>query len=476
MKNRSKNISELRVGKLSDDNASIDSKIDNKWRLWMGMICIMAGSIFLGAVPAFAQTPCSELFITEVTVGKNEISQLSGSTFELNYAIEVFNPTGSDIELSGYALELTDGVTPNIIPLNGVIAAGQTYVICNSSAGYDLKQFANQLSERLDFEPCVTLALKRGNVVIDKIGQGGTPTAGTFDPVAFVNDPYGYLATYHLDFNDFQSIDMRRSLLTEFGDPVMNSPSEIIGEWAYFPNSDVSDLGNYVGLCNRPAANDIVGFNTASGTVSVNNTLQPDPLTLKMNGSTSYYPNNTNASMSYSQEAGSTGNVCSDMSINPFPEFSWFPLGSAVNSSQFPCSTNNFKLLNNGSNPGVSSQGNFSNASCKVIIKMSSNNSNVTIDAAKSNHVVYRVRSAGIEETKSNTIKLSPNPATSIINVSITEPSVATVIDNLGRQIYATELTPLNNVIGISTLTPGVYTLIINGKSKQASVIFEKIR
>ncbi|MGB0918565.1 MAG: lamin tail domain-containing protein [Flavobacteriales bacterium] len=72
------------------------------------------------SISAIAQTPCSDIFISEYVEG-----------LENNHAIELFNPTGGAIDLSQYQMgRFRDGSgTPMLFILSGVIQPYATYVI-----------------------------------------------------------------------------------------------------------------------------------------------------------------------------------------------------------------------------------------------------------------------------------------------------------------------------------------------------------
>lgn len=192
---------------------------------------------------------CSNLFFSELTFGKNP----NGNLFDLNYAVEIFNPTQSNINLSNYSLELSNGFNSlTIIPLNGTIAAGDVYVICNSNADLNLQSLSDQLVSSLDFGNNVKLDLTHNNNVIDRIGQTGNPTSGGIDFVQLLEDPYAYLSTFHLDLNDYQNIDIRRGMFVRQGNPTFSSATDIIGNWSYKFNSDRTNIGQHSSNCNRP--------------------------------------------------------------------------------------------------------------------------------------------------------------------------------------------------------------------------------
>src|SRR5699024_6162792 len=81
-------------------------------------------SALLVAAPAAADAP-TDLFISEY---------VEGSSF--NKAIEIYNGTGADVALAGYALsQFSNGSSTASVTLNltGTLADGDVYVIAHSS-------------------------------------------------------------------------------------------------------------------------------------------------------------------------------------------------------------------------------------------------------------------------------------------------------------------------------------------------------
>ncbi len=195
------------------------------------------------AQPIYTPQPCGDLFFSELAFGKIT----DGSTFDLNYAVEIFNPTSDTIHLENYTLDLSNslGVVTSI-PFYGQILPGDVYVLCNDNADLNLKSLADSLTSGLDFEANVILELKYNGTVIDRFGQTGTSTGGSIDLVQLFADPYGYLSNFHLDLNDYQNIDIRRGFFVDKGDPNFTSATSILGKWYYEVNTDRTSIGSHV--------------------------------------------------------------------------------------------------------------------------------------------------------------------------------------------------------------------------------------
>ena len=198
--------------------------------------------------------------------------------FDLNYAVEIFNPTQTTISLANYTLELTDPLQNTIsIPLNGSIAPWGTHIVCNDNADLNLQGLADELSSGLDFELYMMLDLKNNGVVIDRVGQGGTATNNTFDVYAFILDPVGYLANLHVDLNDFETINLRRGITVTKGEPNFSTPIDLKDNWAFYPNIDRSNLGQHLCRCNydvllanNPGVEEILEFGYTLGNSTLN--------------------------------------------------------------------------------------------------------------------------------------------------------------------------------------------------------------
>ena len=93
-----------------------------------------------------------------------------------NKAIELTNTGDADLSLDGYSIELYGNgeTTPNNIEaLTGTLAAGDVYVITNSSADSDIASQSDITSTVTFFNGNDVLVLKQGTTVIDRIGQVG---------------------------------------------------------------------------------------------------------------------------------------------------------------------------------------------------------------------------------------------------------------------------------------------------------------
>ena len=93
-----------------------------------------------------------------------------------NKAIEIYNGTGADVDLSAYKIELyINGQTTvnNTENLTGTLANGSTYVYYNTSATADFKPVNGKSSSVANFNGDDTLLLKKGDTLVDSFGQLG---------------------------------------------------------------------------------------------------------------------------------------------------------------------------------------------------------------------------------------------------------------------------------------------------------------
>ena len=157
----------------------------------------LVASLVLPAIPssAVAATKASDLIISEY---------IEGSSF--NKAIELYNGTGAEIDLSAYTLEhfSNSGSTGNpgagtksatkTMTLGGKLANGETYVVSRSDADAAIVTATNEsglfdaTKAVINFNGNDQIVLKKGNEVIDSIGQVGS-AEGTLVDVSLVRNP-----------------------------------------------------------------------------------------------------------------------------------------------------------------------------------------------------------------------------------------------------------------------------------------------
>jgi hypothetical protein len=126
--------------------------------------------IFLMGIPhtpAIHAAPSAalDLFFSEYVEGSSN-----------DKALEIFNGTGADIDLSSYTIELYFNGSTSLgasIPLVGTILANGTFVLADDDAAQAILDVANQLYTGAFFNGNDAIVLKNGGTIIDVIGQVG---------------------------------------------------------------------------------------------------------------------------------------------------------------------------------------------------------------------------------------------------------------------------------------------------------------
>ncbi|WP_246944372.1 5'-nucleotidase C-terminal domain-containing protein [Bacillus pinisoli] len=129
-------------------------------------------SFFTPAIPgvkAAAGTKATDLFISEY---------IEGSSF--NKAIEIYNGTGTEVDLSAYSVETYfngSTTTTATLKLNGILGSGDEVVIAHPSANAEILAKADVTNGSVaNFNGDDAIVLKKAETVIDSFGQVG------FDP------------------------------------------------------------------------------------------------------------------------------------------------------------------------------------------------------------------------------------------------------------------------------------------------------
>lgn len=199
---------------------------------------------------AFAQTDCSELFISEYIVGSNN-----------NRALELYNPTDQPISLSAYKVgRFRDGASnPMLVQLSGTIAAKGTYVVtvdkrdanapcpgleCQVDPALQAltDTFVNPVYVQsnspfyFNGDDAVILSDVAGTAIIDLVGKIGE------DPGVAWSDGNGIWWT-----TDHTLV--RKSTV---GKGVKTNPTEftVTAEWDSLPENDFSNTGVHDCFCN----------------------------------------------------------------------------------------------------------------------------------------------------------------------------------------------------------------------------------
>ncbi|GAA2978971.1 putative extracellular nuclease [Microbacterium terrae] len=190
----------------------------------------------ISAPAAVADTP-TELFISEVIEGSSN-----------NKAVEIYNPTGAAVDLTGYSLKMyfNGGVSAGLtIPLTGSVAAGDVHVVANSSAGAAILAQADQTNGAGWFNGDDAIELVSGTSTVDVFGQIGV------DPGA----EWGTGLTSTADNT------LRRAADVCVGDAVGTDAFDPAAQWTGFAVDTFDGLGAHTADCGDvepPAASVVI--------------------------------------------------------------------------------------------------------------------------------------------------------------------------------------------------------------------------
>lgn len=157
---------------------------------------------------------------------------IEGTSF--NKAIEIYNGTGSDVDLSAYVLELYSNGSATVtqsVTLSGTLANGDVYVLANASADAAILAVTDlQNSTVINFNGDDAVVLRKDGAVIDAFGQTG------FDP--------GTEWT-----GGGQDDTLVRAEAVCAGDTIADDAFDASVEWVTFAVNTFSSLGSHTSVC-----------------------------------------------------------------------------------------------------------------------------------------------------------------------------------------------------------------------------------
>jgi hypothetical protein len=115
---------------------------------------------------------CTELFISEYVEGTSN-----------NKAIEIYNPTAFEVDLTGYRVETWNNgasAPTNVQNLSGTLASEDVFVLVNALAVPALSQAGDVISQATWFNGNDVIRLIHDDVLIDEMGELGTDPGGPF--------------------------------------------------------------------------------------------------------------------------------------------------------------------------------------------------------------------------------------------------------------------------------------------------------
>ncbi|WP_088007030.1 chitobiase/beta-hexosaminidase C-terminal domain-containing protein [Indiicoccus explosivorum] len=143
---------------------------NKKWKKSMNAMLAagLAGSVVVpvAVAPVAAEANATDLIFSEYIEGSSN-----------NKALELYNGTGAEVDLSQYTVELYSNentTAGNTLNLSGTLAHNDTYVIYNSSADAAIAAVGDVTSGVTFFNGNDALVLKKNGVVVDSIGQIGS--------------------------------------------------------------------------------------------------------------------------------------------------------------------------------------------------------------------------------------------------------------------------------------------------------------
>jgi len=163
----------------------------------------------------------TDLFISEYIEGSSN-----------NKAIEIYNGTGSSIDLSLYKISIFangSSTASSNIALTGTLANGEVYVVANSSSVQTIKDVADLLSGSLSFNGDDAVVLYKNTVVIDSIGQVGTDPGSEWGS--------GLIST--------ADNTIRRKTTIIAGDIIIDNVVDLTVEWEGFASDTFDGLGSH---------------------------------------------------------------------------------------------------------------------------------------------------------------------------------------------------------------------------------------
>ncbi|WP_163526939.1 chitobiase/beta-hexosaminidase C-terminal domain-containing protein [Halobacillus ihumii] len=180
-----------------------------------GLAAVLALSPFASAVPqSHAAESADDLFFSEY---------IEGSSY--NKAIEIYNGTGSSINLSAYTIEMyaNGSLEPTgTFELSGTLPSGEVFVAANSRANQEILTSADATNNSaINFNGNDPVVLKKDGMVVDSIGQIGSEESYA-DDVTLV----------------------RKESITA-GNKNTDDPFETAGEWDSYAKDTTEYLGSY---------------------------------------------------------------------------------------------------------------------------------------------------------------------------------------------------------------------------------------
>ncbi len=183
------------------------------------------GSTYISGVLTVTPEPCNDLIISEYVEGSSN-----------NKYLEIYNPTGSTIDLSNYSLQLYSNGSSTLTTtsaLSGTIASGATIVYQDANATIYSGSTTILTPNPVNFNGNDAVALVHLGSIIDVIGQIGFNPGSEWTGGSASTVDRTLVRKSNIQYGDYNGLDTF--------DPNL--------EWNVFPINDVSDLGYHFSDC-----------------------------------------------------------------------------------------------------------------------------------------------------------------------------------------------------------------------------------
>ena len=173
--------------------------------------------------------------ITKTDVIFSEIVEGSSE----NRALELYNKSDKDVDLSKYSIDIQLMSGIKTINLEGILPSKTTYVISYTNSNEELKNKSDLVTENLMFNGSQPLQLKKGNKVVDVLGTfdtvydfnknitltrkveflEGRKTFDEYDWIRYNLDNYKYLGTIEPSLTNEELLDGPKLTEEDFNRP-----------------------------------------------------------------------------------------------------------------------------------------------------------------------------------------------------------------------------------------------------------------
>ncbi len=332
-------------------------------------IKFLLGSALALSLNIKAQTGgCTAPFISEVVFAKDQISLSGVSPIDNSYAVELFNPSGADLDLSGYSIKLYGSSnTPVSINLSGIVASKGKFVVSFSNSDLPLTAISDLLSNDLDFQEKSRLEFWSPNGLLDRIGEVNLTQADVINIAAALADPANYLNTLNLDLSSLENITARRKATESEGDPTFTQPAD---KWELAQNGDISNLGLFNNVCMTAATVSFSGSTTYTITQGVTNA-EPVYINVISNGGGTWLvticgtgtgSSPASTGVHYNFQSSPNNNCYSNYNVTSYQIIDYLNVGSIPFSG-----TKTATLSLSSTDPQVTIDPNYGTATLKVI-------------------------------------------------------------------------------------------------------------